>query len=108
MAGNDTSSTPRYDPSIYDTPFSKLPNPKRVWIGEPGSALEGIGTSTLPYSLPRTLRGDANRTRSSLSLNTNHRLGSRDVGDQNGSKSRLRMGHDEIGVLSVWTAEMRA
>ncbi|TGO67040.1 hypothetical protein BOTNAR_0049g00270 [Botryotinia narcissicola] len=41
------STTPRYDPSIYDTPFSKLPNPKRVWIGEPGSALEGIGRLSL-------------------------------------------------------------
>ncbi|PQE23908.1 cyclase family protein [Rutstroemia sp. NJR-2017a WRK4] len=44
MAGEDTL---RYDPSIYDTPFSKLPNPKRVWIGEPGSALEGIGRLSL-------------------------------------------------------------
>ncbi|KAF5869362.1 uncharacterized protein Bfra_011169 [Botrytis fragariae] len=46
MAEKD-STTPRYDPSIYDTPFSKLANPKRVWIGEPGSALEGIGRLSL-------------------------------------------------------------
>lgn len=37
------NTTPRYEPSIYNTPFSKLPNPKRVWIGEPESALEGLG-----------------------------------------------------------------
>ena len=33
----------RYDASIYDTPLSKLPDPKRVWIGSPSSALEGLG-----------------------------------------------------------------
>jgi hypothetical protein len=33
----------RYDVSIYDTPFSKLPDPKRVWLGSPLSALEGLG-----------------------------------------------------------------
>jgi hypothetical protein len=33
----------RYDPSIFDTPFAQLPNPKRVWLGSPSSALEGIG-----------------------------------------------------------------
>jgi hypothetical protein len=34
----------RYDISIYDTPFSKLPDPKRVWLGSPSSALEGLGS----------------------------------------------------------------
>jgi hypothetical protein len=38
------SEEARYDTSIYDTPFSKLPNPKRVWLGSPSSALEGIGS----------------------------------------------------------------
>jgi len=33
----------RYDTSIYDTPFSKLPDPKRVWLGSPSSTLEGLG-----------------------------------------------------------------
>jgi hypothetical protein len=33
----------RYDVSIYDTPFSKLPDPKRVWLGSLLSALEGLG-----------------------------------------------------------------
>ncbi len=33
----------RYDVSIYDTPFSKLPEPKRVWLGSPSSELEGLG-----------------------------------------------------------------
>ena len=42
--GDDQTQPPRYDVSIYDTPFFKLPDPKRVWIGAPGSALEGIGS----------------------------------------------------------------
>ncbi|KAF8862297.1 hypothetical protein BDZ45DRAFT_671050 [Acephala macrosclerotiorum] len=41
------SETPRYDPSIFDTPFSKLPNPKRVWLGAPNSSLEGTGRLNL-------------------------------------------------------------
>lgn len=42
----------RYDPSIYDTPFASLPNPKRVWLGTPSSELEGIGRMTIemPFS----------------------------------------------------------
>ncbi|KAE8453119.1 hypothetical protein EG329_012306 [Mollisiaceae sp. DMI_Dod_QoI] len=39
--------TARYVTSIYDTPFSKLPNPKRVWLGAPSSSLEGIGRLSL-------------------------------------------------------------
>ncbi|KAJ6171930.1 hypothetical protein N7470_000997 [Penicillium chermesinum] len=27
----------------FDTPFDELPNPKQVWIGEPGSREEGLG-----------------------------------------------------------------
>lgn len=38
---------PRYDPSIYDTPFASLPNPKRVWLGKPGSKEESLGRLTL-------------------------------------------------------------
>lgn len=37
------SEPPRYDVSIYNTPFSKLPDPKRVWLGSPSSTLEGLG-----------------------------------------------------------------
>ena len=33
----------RYNVSIFETPFKSLPNPKRVWLGEPNSALEGVG-----------------------------------------------------------------
>lgn len=40
---DEVEKTPRYDISIFNTPFSKLPDPKRVWIGEPGSELEGLG-----------------------------------------------------------------
>lgn len=29
--------------SLYDTPFDKLPNPRQVWVGEPGSEEEGLG-----------------------------------------------------------------
>lgn len=43
------STTPRYDISIYNTSFSELPDPKRVWIGEPGSALEGIGKDPFTF-----------------------------------------------------------
>lgn len=39
----DFSSVPRYDVSIFDTPFSQLPDPKRVWLGAPNSRLEGLG-----------------------------------------------------------------
>ncbi|GME64588.1 putative cyclase [Neofusicoccum parvum] len=31
------------DLSILDTPFDKLPDPKRVWVGKPGSRDEGLG-----------------------------------------------------------------
>lgn len=58
------SSTPRYDASIYSTPFSSLPNPKRVWLGEPGSALEGIGSCFVPY--PSKIRGLTDLGRLSL------------------------------------------
>ncbi|KAH8779229.1 hypothetical protein F5882DRAFT_451534 [Hyaloscypha sp. PMI_1271] len=37
----------RYDISIYGTPFSKLPDPKRVWLWSPSSALEGLGRFSL-------------------------------------------------------------
>jgi kynurenine formamidase len=30
-------------PAIFDTPYDELPNPKRVWIGPPGSHDEGLG-----------------------------------------------------------------
>ena len=38
----------RYDTSIYDTPFSKLPDQKRVWLGSPSSTLEGLGLHLCP------------------------------------------------------------
>jgi hypothetical protein len=31
----------------YDTPFDELPNPRQVWIGEPGSKEEGLGKLAL-------------------------------------------------------------
>ena len=47
MAAQEPSATsgqdPRYDVSIFETPFKQLPDPKRVWLGEPSSALEGLG-----------------------------------------------------------------
>jgi hypothetical protein len=46
------AQAPRYDISIYDTPFSKLSNPKRVWIGPPSSSLEGIGSSLFSIADP--------------------------------------------------------
>ncbi len=39
----------RYDTSIYDTPFSKLPDQKRVWLGSPSSTLEGLGLHLCPH-----------------------------------------------------------
>lgn len=44
ISGSDQT---RYDPSIYNTPFKSLQNPKRVWLGTPGSAEEGIGRLSL-------------------------------------------------------------
>lgn len=29
--------------SLFETPFDELPNPKQVWVGDPGSRKEGIG-----------------------------------------------------------------
>ncbi len=43
VAPDQESDMPRYDVSIYNTPFSKLPDPKRVWLGSPSSSLEGLG-----------------------------------------------------------------
>jgi kynurenine formamidase len=37
-----TTMPPTY-PDIFDTPYSSLPNPKRVWVGTPGSHEEGLG-----------------------------------------------------------------
>jgi hypothetical protein len=34
-------------PSIFDTPYDELPNPKRVWFGTPGSREEGLGKLTI-------------------------------------------------------------
>jgi kynurenine formamidase len=34
-------------PSIFDTSYDSLPNPKRVWIGPPGSRAEGLGKLAL-------------------------------------------------------------
>lgn len=31
------------DTSVFDTPFDQLPDPKRVWLGTPGSLEEGLG-----------------------------------------------------------------
>jgi hypothetical protein len=47
--------TIRYDTTIYDTPFSKLPDPKRVWLGSPSSTLEGLGLSQYPALLDSKL-----------------------------------------------------
>lgn len=42
-AKTEILEVPRYDVSIYDTPFSELPESKRVWMGSPSSTLEGLG-----------------------------------------------------------------
>ncbi len=34
-------------PSIYDTPYDKLPNPRQVWLGESSSHEEGLGKVSL-------------------------------------------------------------
>jgi hypothetical protein len=44
---DEESTTARYNTSIFRTPFSALSNPKRVWLGEPSSADEGIGKFSL-------------------------------------------------------------
>ncbi|PVH84448.1 hypothetical protein DL98DRAFT_453249 [Cadophora sp. DSE1049] len=47
VTSDKDSEVPRYDPSIYSTPFSQLSNPKRVWLGSPSSSLEGLGRLSL-------------------------------------------------------------
>ncbi|KAI9734726.1 MAG: hypothetical protein M1818_006713 [Claussenomyces sp. TS43310] len=37
----------RFDLTILDTPFRSLPDPKRVWLGEPGSHEESLGRLNL-------------------------------------------------------------
>ncbi|KAA8649554.1 hypothetical protein EYZ11_006611 [Aspergillus tanneri] len=32
---------------LYDVPFNELPNPRQVWVGEPGSEEEGMGKLSL-------------------------------------------------------------
>lgn len=34
-------------PSIYDTPYDELPNPRQVWVGGPSSHEEGMGKVSL-------------------------------------------------------------
>ena len=34
-------------PSIYDTRYDELPNPRQVWVGEPSSHEEGMGKVSL-------------------------------------------------------------
>ena len=34
-------------PSVYDTPYDKLSNPRQVWVGEPSSHEEGMGKLSL-------------------------------------------------------------
>ncbi|KAI9896093.1 hypothetical protein N3K66_008993 [Trichothecium roseum] len=37
----------RHPPSIMESPWADLPDPKRVWVGEPGSREEGLGRLAL-------------------------------------------------------------
>ena len=37
----------RHHPSIMESPWADLPDPKRVWVGEPGSREEGLGRLAL-------------------------------------------------------------
>ena len=45
-------------PSIYDTPYDELPNPRQVWVGEPSSHEEGMGKVSLltPALVARTAK----------------------------------------------------
>lgn len=36
-------TVPTRYPDIFDTPYDELPNPKRIWVGKPGSREEGLG-----------------------------------------------------------------
>ncbi|KAL2073209.1 hypothetical protein VTL71DRAFT_10533 [Oculimacula yallundae] len=47
VTSDKESEIPRYDVSIFSTPFSQLPNPKRAWLGSPSSSLEGLGRLAL-------------------------------------------------------------
>lgn len=45
--GQQPPQQQRFDVSIFDTPFKSLPDPKRVWVGEPGSKEESLGRLNL-------------------------------------------------------------
>ena len=94
---------PRYDTSIYDTSFAKLPNPKRVWLGTPSSALEGRGlfsSLNLYYTSPDI-------SRSTFPSHPGSCLRSCNFRDQDREKGWVGMGYDEAGILAVWEAEVR-
>jgi hypothetical protein len=57
-------------PSIFDTPYDSLPNPKRVWVGTPGSREEGLGKLALltPYIVAKAAKQEI-RTGRRVSLN---------------------------------------
>jgi kynurenine formamidase len=60
---------PTYPP-IFDTPYNSLPNPKRVWIGTPGSHEEGLGKlALLTPSLVASAAKHEIRTGRRVSLN---------------------------------------
>lgn len=44
---DSTPQQARYDVTIFDSAFRSLPNPKRVWLGSPGSRLESLGRLNL-------------------------------------------------------------
>jgi hypothetical protein len=65
-------TTTRYSPSIFDTPFSKLPNPKRVWLGSPSSDLESLGRlSILTPEIVAQAAKDEIKTGERVGLNWN-------------------------------------
>src|SRR6187402_1090420 len=88
------SEIPRYEVSIYDTPFSKLPNPKRVWLGSPSSALEGLGEFSFT-SASSKLGHVFILFRSTVTAQPRGRLRSCSFGDQNWETSRAGLGHDQ-------------
>lgn len=92
---------PRYDASIYATPFSALADQKRVWVGAPSSALEGLGLSSLTrYSSDSKARLKKALKlmlvlRTPLALDGRRRSEGRGGGDQDWQESRPWLGHDE-------------
>jgi len=73
-------------PNEPRSPFRALPNPKRIWLGAPGSREESLGR--LARLTPSIVAAAA---RSEI---------------KDGGKGGLEVGRDEVGAEPVWKTEL--